>query len=76
MKVKSLVRVRLLATPKTAAYKAPLPMGFDSDNFNLIDTRLVKIDKTTTNDNMKTIKVTEQRAYARQEMTEIRMESQ
>lgn len=51
-------------------------MGFDSGNFNLIDTRLVKIDKTTTNDNMKTIKVTEQRAYARQEMTEIRMESQ
>ena len=28
MKVKSLSRVRLLATPRTAAYQAPLSMGF------------------------------------------------
>ena len=28
MKVKSLSRVRLLATPRTAAYPAPPPMGF------------------------------------------------
>ena len=28
MKVKSLNRVRLLATPWTAAYQGPLPMGF------------------------------------------------
>ena len=28
MKVKSLSRVRLLATPWTAAYQAPLSMGF------------------------------------------------
>ena len=28
VKVKSLSRVRLLATPWTAAYQAPLPMGF------------------------------------------------
>ena len=28
MKVKSLSRVRLLATPWTAAYQAPLPIGF------------------------------------------------
>ena len=33
MKVKSLSRVRLLATPWTAAYQAPLPMGFSRQEY-------------------------------------------
>ena len=33
MKVKSLSRVRLLATPWTAAYQAPLSMGFPSQGY-------------------------------------------
>ena len=33
MKVKSLSRVRLLATPWTAAYQAPLSMGFSSQEY-------------------------------------------
>ena len=33
MKVKLLSRVRLLATPWTAAYQAPLPMGFPRQEF-------------------------------------------
>ena len=33
MKVKSLSRVRLLATPWTAAYQAPLSMGFSRQEF-------------------------------------------
>ena len=33
MKVKSLSRVRLLATPWTAAYQAPLPMGFTRQEY-------------------------------------------
>ena len=32
-KVKSLSRVRLLATPLTAAYQAPLPMGFSRQEY-------------------------------------------
>ena len=33
MKVKSLSRVLLLATPWTAAYQAPLPMGFSRQEY-------------------------------------------
>ena len=33
VKVKSLSRVRLLATPWTAAYQAPLPMGFSRQEY-------------------------------------------
>ena len=33
MKVKLLSRVRLLATPWTAAYQAPLPMGFSRQEY-------------------------------------------
>ena len=33
MKVKSLSRVRLLAIPWTAAYQAPLPMGFSRQDY-------------------------------------------
>ena len=33
MKVKSLGRVRLLATPWTAAYQAPLSMGFSRQEY-------------------------------------------
>ena len=33
MKVKSLSRVRLLATPGTAAYQAPLSMGFSRQEY-------------------------------------------
>ena len=33
VKVKSLSRVRLLATPCTAAYQAPLPMGFSRQEY-------------------------------------------
>ena len=33
MKVKSLSRVRLLATPWTAVYQAPLPMGFSRQEY-------------------------------------------
>ena len=33
MKVKSLSRVRLLATPWTAAYQAPPPMGFSRQEY-------------------------------------------
>ena len=33
MKVKSLSRVRLLVTPWTAAYQAPLPMGFSRQEY-------------------------------------------
>ena len=33
MKVKSLSRVRLLATPWTAAYQAPLSMGFSRQEY-------------------------------------------
>ena len=33
MKVKSLSRVRLLATPWTAAYQAPPPMGFPRQEY-------------------------------------------
>ena len=33
MKVKSLSRVQLLATPGTAAYQAPLPVGFFSQEY-------------------------------------------
>ena len=33
MKVKSLSRVRLLVTPWTAAYKAPLSMGFSRQEY-------------------------------------------
>ena len=33
MKVKSLSRVRLLATPWTAAYQAPPPMGFTRQEY-------------------------------------------
>ena len=33
MKVKSLSRVRLLATPRTAAYQAPPSMGFSSQEY-------------------------------------------
>ena len=33
MKVKSLSRVRLLATPGTAAYQAPFPMGFSRQEY-------------------------------------------
>ena len=33
MKVKSLSRVRLLATPWTAAYQAPPSMGFSSQEY-------------------------------------------
>ena len=33
MKVKSLSRVRPLATPWTAAYQAPLPMGFSRQEY-------------------------------------------
>ena len=33
MKVKSLSRVRLLATPWTAAYQAPPPMGFSKQEY-------------------------------------------
>ena len=33
VKVKSLSRVRLLATPWTAAYQAPLPMGFSRQKY-------------------------------------------
>ena len=32
-KVKSLSRVRLLATPWIAAYQAPLPMGFSKQDY-------------------------------------------
>ena len=34
MKVKSLSRVRLLATPWTAAYQSPLPMGFSRQEYS------------------------------------------
>ena len=33
MKVKSLSRIRLLATPWTAAYQAPLSMGFSRQEY-------------------------------------------
>ena len=33
MKVKSLIRVRLFATPWTVAYKAPLSMGFSRQEY-------------------------------------------
>ena len=33
VKVKSLSHVRLLATPRTAAYQAPLPMGFSRQEY-------------------------------------------
>ena len=33
MKVKSLSHVQLLATPWTAAYQAPLPMGFSRQEY-------------------------------------------
>ena len=33
VKVKSLSRVRLLATPRTAAYQAPLSMGFSTQEY-------------------------------------------
>ena len=33
VKVKSLSRVQLLATPWTAAYQAPLPMGFSRQEY-------------------------------------------
>ena len=33
MKVKSLSRVQLLATPRTAAYQAPLSMGFSTQEY-------------------------------------------
>ena len=33
MKVKSFSRVQLLATPWTAAYQAPLPMGFSRQEY-------------------------------------------
>jgi len=33
MKVKLLSRVQLLATPWTAAYQAPLPMGFSRQEY-------------------------------------------
>ena len=33
MKVKSLSRVQLLATPWTVAYQAPLPMGFSRQEY-------------------------------------------
>ena len=33
MKVKSLSRVQLVATPWTAAYQAPLPMGFSRQEY-------------------------------------------
>ena len=33
VKVKSLSRVRLLATPRTAAYQAPLSMGFSKQEY-------------------------------------------
>ena len=33
MKVKSLSRVRLFATPWTAAYQAPPPMGFSRQEY-------------------------------------------
>ena len=33
MKVKSLSHVRLLATPWTAAYQAPLSMGFSKQEY-------------------------------------------
>ena len=33
VKVKSLSRVRLVATPWTAAYQAPLPMGFSRQEY-------------------------------------------
>lgn len=35
----------------------------DSGNFNLLEARPMKIDKTITNDNMDPIRVTEERAY-------------
>ena len=35
VKVKSLSRARLLATPRTAAYQAPLSMGFSKQEYNL-----------------------------------------
>ena len=33
MKVKSLIRVRLFATPQTAAYQAPPSMGFSRQEY-------------------------------------------
>ena len=41
MKVKSLSRVRLLATPWTAAYQAPLSMGFSYNPSNLSEAYFV-----------------------------------
>ena len=39
-KVKSLSRVRLLATPRTAAYQAPPSMDFPG-NYHMLNTQLV-----------------------------------
>ena len=36
----------------------------------------MRTDKNATNDNMEPVRVTEQRAYTRQEMTKIRMDFQ
>lgn len=44
------------------------------DPGNLLDVSPIRIDITTTNDDMDPIRVTEKRAYTRQDMTKIRME--
>lgn len=50
--------------------------SFDSGNFNLLEIKPLRIDKNTTNDNMKLIRVIEQKASTRQEMTKTRMQFQ
>ena len=46
VKVKSLSRVRLLATPWTAAYQAPLSMGFSTFS-KLIRAKQTRLGETT-----------------------------
>ena len=49
MKVKSLNRVRLLVTPWTAAYQAPLSMGFSRQEYwsGVLLSSLIYADDTT-----------------------------
>lgn len=50
--------------------------AFDPDNFNRLEAKPVRTDKTATNVNMDLVRVTEERAYTSQEMTKTRMEFQ
>lgn len=68
-KVVQKVISRIKSTPDLFVPKSPENNNcfnlFDPGNFNLLVVKPMKIDKTTTNDNMKLVRVTEGKAYTR-----------